>query len=78
MEKMTEKRFDETERGKIIHGPDEIDLVNSGLEETMIDAYSQIRENWKSNPKIQSLRTASFLNAINKIAVAYMELGIFP
>ena len=57
---------------------DEIDLVNSGLEETMTGAYNQIREILKSDPKIPDLRTAAFLNAINKIATAYMELGIFP
>ena len=78
VEKVTEKKIKEVERGKIIHGPDEIDLVNSGLEETMISAYNQIRETWKSNPKIRDLRTAAFFNAINKVAISYLELGIFP
>ena len=60
------------------HGPDEADLVNSGLEDTMIVAYNQIRETQKQNSEEVDLRTASFINAINKIATSYMELGIFP
>ena len=78
VEKATNKRFLEAERSKIVHGPDEVDLVNSGLEETMISAYNQIREIWRSNPKIPNLRTAGFVSAINKIAISYLELGIFP
>jgi glutamate dehydrogenase (NAD(P)+) len=34
----TGKPFDEADRRLIVHGPDEVDLVNSGLEETMIGA----------------------------------------
>lgn len=32
----------------------------------------------KSDPHIPDLRTAAFVDAIEKIAVSYMELGIFP
>ena len=78
VEESTGRSFKEHERVAITKGPDEIDLVNSGLEETMTGAYNQIRDIKKSNPKIPDLRTAAFLNAIEKIATAYMELGIFP
>jgi glutamate dehydrogenase (NAD(P)+) len=44
----------------------------------MAVAYQQIREIWKADPKIQGLRTAAFISAINKIATSYVELGIFP
>ena len=59
-------------------GPDEVDLVNSGLEDTMIVAYNQIRETQNRNGEEVDLRTALFINAIDKIATSYMELGIFP
>src|SRR5436309_10399210 len=36
--------FSNEESHRIAHGADEIDLVNSGLEETMITAYRQVRE----------------------------------
>jgi glutamate dehydrogenase (NAD(P)+) len=44
----------------------------------MISAYNQIRDIKRSTKGCTDLRTAAFVNAINKIAVAYMELGIFP
>jgi len=62
----------------VIKGPEELDLVNSGLEDTMIHSYHQIRDTRLANPKIDSFRTAAFVVAIDKIAVSYMDLGIFP
>ncbi len=78
VETATGKNFSESERKLVTRGADEIDLVNSGLEETMIGAYDQLRETWKGNPKIPDLRTAAFVSAINKVATSYIELGIFP
>ena len=78
MEKITDKRISDDEKRYLAKGADEEDLVNSGLEETMISAYNQIREVKRTTKGCADLRTAAFINAINKIAVAYMELGIFP
>ena len=78
IEKTTGRHLSDTERKTVARGADEIDLVNSGLEESMAVAYNQIREIWKSNSKIPDLRTAAFFSAINKIATCYAELGIFP
>ncbi|HEY6243440.1 MAG TPA: Glu/Leu/Phe/Val dehydrogenase [Pyrinomonadaceae bacterium] len=78
VEKATGKKLSEDELRKIARGADEIDLVNSGLEETMVVAYQQIREIWKTDHKIPSLRTAAFISAINKVAICYDQLGIFP
>jgi glutamate dehydrogenase (NAD(P)+) len=77
VEKETGRTLTPEERSIAARGADETDLVYSGLEETMIDALHQIREISKSRG-IEDLRTAAFLNAINKVAVSYMELGIFP
>ncbi len=77
IEKLTERSVDPVEKSMLIHGPEEVDLVNSGLEETMITAYNEIRDTWKSK-KIEDLRTAAFFNSINKIADAYYAMGIFP
>ena len=62
----------------VAHGADEAELVYSGLEETMIVAYQQIREVLNQKKEAGTLRTAAFINSINKIAVCYGELGIFP
>lgn len=66
------------ERQLLIHGSDEIDLVRSGLEDTMIMAYHEIREVMRQKPSINDLRTAAFYDATKKIAVSYQSLGIFP
>jgi glutamate dehydrogenase (NAD(P)+) len=63
---------------RVVRGADEIDLVNSGLEETMITAYRQVHEQWKRHSRIRDLRTAAFLTALHKVATTYLELGIFP
>ena len=61
-----------------MHGPEEQDLVHSGLEETMITATREIMQIWKDNPSIPDMRTAAYVSAINKVAHSYNELGIFP
>ena len=78
IEGLTGKRVDDIERKFIMNGPDEQDLVHSGLEETMITATREIMEIWKANPEIPDMRTAAYVNAINKVATSYAELGIFP
>lgn len=78
IELLTGKRVAEKERMLIMHGPDEIDLVNSGLEETMVSSMHEIMEAWNSNSKIPDMRTAAYVVAINKVGTSYKELGIFP
>ncbi len=78
IEKATGKTFPQEEVKRLGRGPDEEDLVNSGLEDTMIVAYNEIRETQKELGEGLDLRTAAFINAIHKVAVSYMELGIFP
>ena len=50
--------------------------MNSGLEETMIAAYKELRT--IQQQRSVDLRTAAFINAIGKVGMAYMERGIFP
>ena len=78
VEKATGRLFSPDEHRRIARGAEEIDLVNSGLEETMIGAYRQIREVMREEPRIKDLRTAAFLSALRKVATSYLELGIFP
>ncbi len=78
IESTTEKQVSSLERKMILRGPDEIDLVHSGLEDTMIGSYREIRDIYIGQQGVEDLRTAAFICAINKIGVAYQELGIFP
>ena len=78
IEELSGKRVSEQERDFILRGADEVDLVHSGLEETMIAATREIMHIWLSNPEIPDMRTAAYVSAINKVATTYVELGIFP
>lgn len=77
IEGMTGKKFAKDIFEEITSGGGEEDLVNSGLEETMILAFHEIREMKNKHAEID-LRTAAFILAIDKIATAYLQRGIFP
>ncbi len=78
LEEMTGKKINELERNFLTQGADEVDLVRSGLEDTMISSYDQIRKEWISNSNGISMRTAAFVVALKKIGSDYATLGIFP
>ncbi|MGN7721155.1 Glu/Leu/Phe/Val family dehydrogenase [Chitinophaga sp. 22620] len=78
IEELTGKKVSEKERKFIAHGADEVDLVYSGLEETMITALHEVREKSLEHKKIKDMRTAAYVCAIDKVGVAYEQLGIFP
>ena len=58
------------------NGSEEIDLVRSGLDDTMRLAYQQIREVWRTNKKCPDLRTAAFVVAIERISQSYRALSL--
>jgi glutamate dehydrogenase (NAD(P)+) len=62
----------------VTRGGGEEDLVNSGLEETMVGAYHPIREVWKQKRDKINLRIAAMIVAIDRVALSYQQLGIFP
>jgi len=78
IERLTGQQLSPEERSVVIHGPDEEDLVNSGLEETMIEAFHELHETQQKHSEGMDLRTAAFIVSIDKIATSYRELGIFP
>lgn len=78
IETLTGMPLSHEQRTTIVKGASELELVNSGLEDTMISAYHEIREVKNSKKEIDSLRTAALIGAINKIAVSYQNLGIWP
>lgn len=78
IEELTGKKVSSATKSVIEHGADEVDLVYSGLEETMITATREIIDCWHNNSTIPDMRTAAYVVAINKVATSYAELGIFP
>lgn len=74
LEKGQRHTMTEEERRVITYGAGEEDLVNSGLEETMITAFKEV---WDTSvQKNTNMRTAAFLNAIQKVANTYLDLGL--
>jgi len=78
LEGLTGKTIPAENRLMIVKGASELELVNSGLEDTMIHSYHEIRETLLAKPGTKTLRTAAFVGAIDKIAVSYMSLGVWP
>ena len=79
VQQSTGKQFTEQQIGFFTEGPDEEDLVNSGLEESIVSAYHQIQQIQQRHAAGEvSLRTAAFINAIDKVSRTYEEMGIFP
>ena len=76
VEQLTGKKMTESARRRAAEAAGEEELVNSGLEETMVAAYSELRAIQKEESV--DLRTAAFMNAIGKVAMAYTQRGIFP
>jgi glutamate dehydrogenase (NAD(P)+) len=78
VEGMTGKHLGAQEIADVTRGAEEVDLVNSGLEDTMVTAYHRLREIQLKHDRKFDLRTAAFIDAIDKIALCYGDLGIFP
>jgi glutamate dehydrogenase (NAD(P)+) len=78
IETITQHKLGAKDKSLLLRGADEIDLVRSGLEEAMVNALYEIKEKLNSNPKIPDLRIAAYANAIDKVGVSYLTLGVFP
>ena len=61
---------------KYLRGADELELVRSGLDDTMRISYQQISDVWHAREDIADLRTAAYLVAIEKVAASYRALGL--
>tara|TARA_A100001037_G_scaffold39508_1_gene30686 strand:+ start:618 stop:2039 length:1422 start_codon:yes stop_codon:yes gene_type:complete len=73
---VTGTKFPEHLAKRAIDGGKEIDLVRSGLEDTMRSTYEVISETWNSHPDIKDLRMAAMIVAIKRIAQSYSSMGI--
>ena len=73
---MTGKTFPADFKSKSIEGSSEIDLVRSGLEDTMLETYKVISDVWNKHGEIPDLRTAAMIVSVRRIAHSYGSLGI--
>ena len=61
---------------KYLRGADELELVRSGLDDTMRTAYQAMAEVWHTREDVTDLRTAAYLVSIDKVAASYRAKGL--
>ncbi|MBT8472898.1 MAG: glutamate dehydrogenase, partial [Marinicaulis sp.] len=76
IESMTGAKFSEQFRNNYKNGAGEIDLVRSGLDDTMRISYQNAREIWRSEDACEDLRMACYILAIRRIATSYSALNL--
>ena len=72
------KKLPEKIVSQIGQGPVEIDLVRSGLDDTMRSAFQEIRERYWKEKKVKNYRTSAMSISIENIYNRYSILGIYP
>lgn len=77
LEQMTGEKISDQHRNKLTRGADELDLVRSGLDDTMRNAYQQIRETMLRMDNVNDLRTAAYVASIEKISRSYLDIGVY-
>jgi glutamate dehydrogenase (NAD(P)+) len=76
LEALTGKQVPEVVRKELIAGADELALVRSGLDDTMRNAYQELRDVLRTHKTIRDYRTAAYYIAVKKIAHSKMEMGL--
>jgi glutamate dehydrogenase (NAD(P)+) len=59
-----------------LRGAGELELVRSGLDDTMRTAYQAMREVWHSRPDVEDLRMAAYIVSIGRVAQTYRSKGL--
>ena len=76
VEEITGRKLNLINKETIVKGSDEIDLVRSGLDDTMRSAYVAMSYRMHAKNKVKDLRTSAMSIALEKIALSYDTLGL--
>ena len=76
VESITGTPFPAVHRNEVLSGATEINLVRSGLEDTMRGAYNAISATWNETDNVPDLRTAAMMIAVDRVAQSYISIGI--
>ena len=76
IENLTGKSFNDDFRTNLVQGASEVDLVRSGLEDTMRGSYNIISKVWNETKGVPNLRTAAMMVAVKRVVQSYSSLGI--
>ncbi len=63
-------------KDRYLKGAGELELVRSGLDDTMRAAYQSMREVWHDREEVRDLRVAAYLVAIGRVAKSYQAKGL--
>lgn len=63
-------------KDKYLRGAGELELVRSGLDDTMSTAYESMAKVWHGRDDVDDLRTAAYLVSIDKVAASYRAKGL--
>ncbi len=77
LEEATGKKIPDRALTELAHGADELDLVRSGLDDTMRLAFQHIRDVKARNDKVNDYRLAAYMIAIEKVSRYYLEIGVY-
>ncbi len=76
LENVSGQKLSDTFKQRYLHGAGELELVRSGLEDTMRGAYQDMRKVWHERDDVHDLRTAAYLVSIGKVADSYRAKGL--
>ena len=76
IERLTGNKVSDSFREKYLRGADELELVRSGLDDTMRIAYQGMAEVWRSRDDVPDLRTAGYIVSITRVAETYQAKGL--
>ena len=63
-------------KDKYLKGASELELVRSGLDDTMRGSFQSMADVWYENERVEDLRTAAYVVAIRRIAQSYQAMGL--
>jgi glutamate dehydrogenase (NAD(P)+) len=68
--------FTDRFKSEYLRGAGELELVRSGLDDTMRTAYQSMREIWHGRKDVEDLRVAAYLVSIERVAASYRSKGL--
>ncbi|MEL0583306.1 MAG: Glu/Leu/Phe/Val dehydrogenase [Candidatus Thiodiazotropha sp. (ex. Lucinoma kazani)] len=76
LEQTTGKQVPDWISARLSRGADELDLVRSGLDDSMRLAMQEIIDIRSRKPEIEDYRTAAYIIALQKLARSYIDIGV--
>lgn len=76
LEVMTGQQVPSALKEEITRGGDELQMVRSGLDDTMREAYQEISTIYNTRKGVTDFRTAALICSLEKIVTTYQKMGV--